>query len=163
MSDNSNPAISKFNLFEIIGVTSILASLFFVGYELRQANKIARVETEWQLMNSYATWDEGIIACPECYVPSFSENMGVSTPEFNRNQSIIYRAINTWQAAEIGYDEGLLSERTFNLFYRDANHFITTAKEVGTLDMWRATLDETSEWAESITYQHLYSLINGVE
>jgi hypothetical protein len=89
--------------------------------------------------------------------------MGVSTPEFNRNQSIIYRAINTWQAAEIGYDEGLLSERTFNLFYRDANHLITTAKEVGTLDMWRATLDETSEWAESITYQHLYSLIDGVE
>ena len=69
--------------------------------------------------------------------------MCVSRPEFMRNQSIIYRAIKTWQAAEIGYDEGILSEITFNLFYRDARTFITAAKEVGRLEMYRVTLDET--------------------
>ena len=69
--------------------------------------------------------------------------MCVSRPEFMRNQSIICRAIKTWQAAEIGYDEGILSEITFNLFNRDARTFITAAKEVGRLEMCRVTLDET--------------------
>ena len=162
-NENLNSIISKPSLFEIIGLTTVLVSLIFVGYELRQANKIARVETEWQLMNSYAAWDEATISCPECFTAKVSENMEVMSPEWARNQSIIYRALNTWQAAEIGYDEGLLSERTFNLFYRDAKNFIETAREVGTLDMWRATLDETPEWAESVTYQYLYRLMDTPE
>ena len=79
----------------------------------------------------------------EYFATSFSENMGVSRPEFMRNQSIIYRAIKAWQAAEIGYDEGILSEITFNLLNRDARTFITATKEVGTLEMCTVTLDET--------------------
>ena len=115
------------NEIEIVGLVTVLVSVFFVGYELRQANKIARVETEWQLMNTYASWDEAIISCPECFIQSASAFS--STTEYMRVQSIIYRAINAWQAGEIGYDEGLLSQRTFNLFYRDANIFINQAKE----------------------------------
>ena len=50
-----------------------------------------------------------------------------------------------------------------SIFDDDAKNFIETAREVGTLDMWRATLDETPEWAESVTYQYLYSLMDTPE
>ena len=161
MNDHTNSVIKTPSLFEIAGLTTVLISLFFVGYELRQANKIARVETEWQLMNTYAAWDEAIISCPECFTQSASALS--STSEFMRSQSIIYRAINAWQASEIGYDEGLLSQRTFNLFYRDASIFINQAKEAGTLALWRQTLDENPDWIDSIVFQHLYDLIDDAD
>jgi len=71
--------------------------------------------------------------------------------------------LNAWQAGEIGYDEGLLSQRTFNLFYRDANIFINQAKEAGTLALWKQTLDENPDWTDSIVFQHLYDLISNAE
>ncbi len=46
MIEHPNSIIPKPSLFEIAGLVTVLVSLFFVGYELRQANKIARVETE---------------------------------------------------------------------------------------------------------------------
>ena len=161
MIDHTNSVTKKPSLFEIVGLVTVLVSVFFVGYELRQANKIARVETEWQLMNTYASWDEAIISCPECFIQSASAFS--STTEYMRVQSIIYRAINAWQAGEIGYDEGLLSQRTFNLFYRDANIFINQAKEAGTLALWKQTLDENPDWTDSIVFQHLYDLISNAE
>ena len=44
MIDHTNSVTKKPSLFEIVGLVTVLVSVFFVGYELRQANKIARVE-----------------------------------------------------------------------------------------------------------------------
>ena len=46
MIDHTNSVIKKPSLFEIVGLVTVLVSVFFVGYELRQANKIVRVEKE---------------------------------------------------------------------------------------------------------------------
>ena len=93
MIDHTNSVTKKPSLFEIVGLVTVLVSVFFVGYELRQANKIARVETEWQLMNTYASWDEAIISCPECFIQSASAFSSTTDDWFNpsilRPQSIV--------------------------------------------------------------------------
>ena len=69
------------------------------------------------------------------------------------------RAINTWQGSEIAYENGLLSERTFNLFYNDANLLIEEAKQAGTIQIWLDTMEAQADWSDSIVFQYLYRII----
>ena len=39
---------------ELLGAMTLIASLIFIGYEIRLANRIALVETELEMSNSYA-------------------------------------------------------------------------------------------------------------
>jgi hypothetical protein len=141
----------------IIGIIGVTGSLLFVGAELRLTNKIAQVETEWQLMNNYASWNESVIECPECYVAGNQENS--EQKEFWRNYAIVLRALNTWQGSEIAYENGLLSERTFNMWYNDANLMIEEAKKAGTIEIWLEIMDAQYSWAESIVFQYLHKEI----
>ena len=163
-TNNNNSALTREyetmsvdRTINIIGVFGVIVSLIFLGYEAREANKLARVETEFQLMNNYAAWNEGVIECPECYTASFDEDMPQS--EYWRNLSLVYRALNTWQASEVAYDNGLVSERTFNIFYRDAELLIEEAKAVGTIELWKEALNGQSGWSDSIVFQYLYKII----
>ena len=85
----------------VVGVFAVIASLIFVGLELRLTRQLAIIDTEWQLMNNYASWNESVIECPECYVANYNEEMGWG--HYWRNYAIILRAINTWQGSEIAY------------------------------------------------------------
>ena len=142
----------------ILGVLAVIASLIFVGLELRLTRRLAEIDTEWQLMNNYASWQEAVIECPECYTANYSEDMGYG--EYWRNYSLVLRAINTWQGSEIAYENGLLSERTFNIFYYDADLLIEEAKQAGTIQIWLDTLEGHADWSDSIVFQYLYKIIN---
>ena len=63
-------------IVNVVGVFAVIASLIFVGLELRLTRQLAIIDTEWQLMNNYASWNESVIECPECYVANYSEEMG---------------------------------------------------------------------------------------
>ena len=145
-------------IVNILGVLAVIASLIFVGLELRLTRRLAEIDTEWQLMNNYASWQEAVIECPECYTANYSEDMGYG--EYWRNYSLVLRAINTWQGSEIAYENGLLSERTFNIFYYDADLLIEEAKQAGTIQIWLDTLEGHADWSDSIVFQYLYKIIN---
>jgi hypothetical protein len=144
------------NLF---GVAAVIASLIFVGLELRLTRQLAVIETEWQLMNNYASWNESVIECPECYAANYSEEMGYD--HYWRNYAIIVRALNTWQGSEIAYENGLLSERSFNMWYHDANLLIEEANQAGTIQIWLETMEGQADWSDSIIFQYLYKIIDG--
>jgi hypothetical protein len=146
-------------IVNVVGVFAVIASLIFVGLELRLTRQLAIIDTEWQLMNNYASWNESVIECPECYVANYNEEMGWG--HYWRNYAIILRAINTWQGSEIKYENGLLSERTFNLFYNDANLLIEEAKQAGTIQIWLDTMEAQADWSDSIVFQYLYRIIEG--
>ena len=138
-------------IINVLGVFAVIASLIFVGLELRLTRRLAYIETEWQLMNNYASWQEAAIECPECYTAGYSEDMGYG--EYWRNYSLVLRALNVWQGSEIAYENGLLSERTFNIFYYDADQLIEEAKQAGTIQIWLDTLEGHSEWSDSSVFQ----------
>ena len=146
-------------IVNVVGVFAVIASLIFVGLELRLTRQLAIIDTEWQLMNNYASWNESVIECPECYVANYNEEKGWG--QYWRNYAIILRAINTWQGSEIAYENGLLSERTFNLFYNDANLLIEEAKQAGTIQIWLDTMEAQADWSDSIVFQYLYRIIEG--
>ena len=55
------------NLLELAGAMTLIVSLIFIGYEIRLANRIALVETEWEMFNSYAAYNEMAIQQPELF------------------------------------------------------------------------------------------------
>ena len=157
MSTKFPVTISFTTLANFLGIVGVIGSLTFVGLELRLTRKLAEVETEWQIMNNYASWNESVIECPECYVANYNENMGYE--QYWRNYAIILRAINTWQGTEIAYENGLLSERTFNLFYHDADLLIEEAEQAGTIPIWLDTMEGQAGWSDSVVFQYLYGII----
>ena len=102
---------SRFNLFEVIGAFTLIISLFFIGYEINLANKIAQVETEWEMFNSYASYNELHIEKPEFFIAKpISEYTEIDKI---RKTSEFYRLLNIWLAAETAYSSGMISEATY--------------------------------------------------
>ena len=71
------------------------------------------------------------------------------------------RALNTWQGSEIVYENGLLSDRSFNMWYHDANLMIEEANQAGTIQIWLETMEGQAGWSDSIIFQYLYKIIDG--
>ena len=48
-------------IVNVVGVFAVIASLIFVGLELRLTRQLAIIDTEWPLMNNYASWNESVL------------------------------------------------------------------------------------------------------
>ncbi|MEE3290238.1 MAG: hypothetical protein VX206_05835 [Pseudomonadota bacterium] len=127
---------------ELIGAITLIISLIFIGYEIRLANRIALVETEWEMFNSYAGYNEMAIQNPELFVERpISE---YTETEILGKRTQFFRTLNIWLAAETAYSNGMISEATYLITLADAQALIATQKESGTIVLWQSILDRYS-------------------
>jgi len=126
-------------LLELAGAATLIISLIFIGYEIRLANRIALVETEWEMFNSYAAYNEMAIEQPELFaerpISEYTET------EIVGKRTQFFRTLNIWLAAETAYSNGMISEATYLITLADAQALITTQKESGTVILWQSILD----------------------
>ena len=129
-------------LLELAGAATLIISLIFIGYEIRLANRIALVETEWEMFNSYAGYNEMAIQNPELFVERpISE---YTETEILGKRTQFFRTLNIWLAAETAYSNGMISEATYLITLADAQALIATQKESGTIVLWQSILDRYS-------------------
>ena len=57
--------ISIIGIIEVAGIITVILSLFFVGYEINQANRIAVVNSEQAIWGNFATINELIMSNTE--------------------------------------------------------------------------------------------------
>ena len=127
---------------ELIGAITLIISLIFIGYEIRLANRIALVETEWEMFNSYAGYNEMAIQNPELFVERpISE---YTETEILGKRTQFFRTLNIWLAAETAYSNGMISEATYLITLADAQALIATQKESGTIVLWQSIFDRYS-------------------
>ena len=127
---------------ELIGAITLIISLIFIGYEIRLANRIVLVETEWEMFNSYAGYNEMAIQNPELFVERpISE---YAETEILGKRTQFFRTLNIWLAAETAYSNGMISEATYLITLADAQALIATQKESGTIVLWQSILDRYS-------------------
>ena len=127
---------------ELIGAITLIISLIFIGYEIRLANRIALVETEWEMFNSYAGYNEMAIQNPELFVERpISE---YTETEILGKRTQFFRTLNIWLAAETAYSNGMISEANYLITLADAQALIATQKESGTIVLWQSILDRYS-------------------
>ena len=128
-------------LLELAGAATLIISLIFIGYEIRLANRIALVETEWEMFNSYAAYNEMAIEQPELFaerpISEYTET------EIAGKRSQFFRTLNIWLAAETAYSNGMISEATYLITLADAQALITTQKESGTAILWQSIVAVT--------------------
>jgi hypothetical protein len=59
--------ISIVKIFELSGIATIILSLVFIVYEIRQANTIAMIEAEQGIQGSFSAVNELIIENLSCF------------------------------------------------------------------------------------------------
>mgnify|MGYP006098815371 CR=1 FL=1 len=115
-------------LLELAGAFTLIVSLIFIGYEIRLANKIAQVETEWEMFNSYAAYNEMCIDKPELFVEKPIAEYTVI--EAVGKQAQFYRSLNIWLAADTAYSNGMISESTYLITIADTKGMLSMQKNL---------------------------------
>jgi hypothetical protein len=123
---------------EMAGAVTLIISLIFIGYEIRLANRIAQVETEREMFNSYAANNALRIEEPELFVEKKINEL--SELERISIRAQFYRTLNIWLAAETAFTNNMISEATYLITLADAQAMITTQKELGTVVIWESIL-----------------------
>ena len=123
---------------EMAGAVTLIISLIFIGYEIRLANRIAQVETEWELFNSYAAYTEMRIEEPELFVEKKINEL--TELELISMRSQFYRTLNIWLAAETAFTNKMISEATYLITLADAKAMIASQKALGTSVIWESIL-----------------------
>ena len=125
-------------LLESVGAATLIVSLIFIGYEICLANRIAQVETEWEMFNSYAASNAMRIEKPELFIEKpigeYTEAESIS------KQAQFYRSLNIWLAADTAYYNSMISEATYLITIADAKESISRQKEFGTIILWQPIL-----------------------
>ena len=98
--------ISKNRIFENVGLAGVIASLIFVAFELRQANKIALVNSVSDVYEKYTGINAILISDPNLaeLITTHREALSeLSTADQERRHSWNFILLNTWLSAKSGH------------------------------------------------------------
>jgi hypothetical protein len=108
--------------FELIGLGAVVISLLFVAYEIRQANRIASGTTSYEMSRNYMSINELILSNPEVAELLSRRDSGDFEPNPTQKtqlQAFAHRLLNQWTSIEEAYDQGLVSERSYQIALDD--------------------------------------------
>ena len=108
--------------FELIGLCAVVISLLFVAYEIRQANRIASGTTSYEMSRNYMSINELILSNPEVaelLSRRDSVDFEPNPTQKTQLQAFAHRLLNQWTSIEEAYDQGLVSERSYQIALDD--------------------------------------------
>lgn len=101
---------------EAIGLLAVVLSLLLVAYEIRQSNRIAVVNTEFDLRNRYQATNLALLTDPEMVdflVRMRTPGVPLEGPDQVRAAAWTYLSLNTWVATALAYESGVTTEQTY--------------------------------------------------
>jgi len=107
---------------EAIGLGAVVISLLFVAYEIRQANRIASGTTSYEMSRNYMSINELILSNPEvAELLSHRDSVDFEPNPIQKTQlqAFAHRLLNQWTSIEEAYDQGLVSERSYQIALDD--------------------------------------------
>lgn len=121
--------IDRKSLIEGLGVVAVIASLLFVAFEIRQANRIALGTTSYELNRNWMAINEIYVTDPEVrtLIVALNDENFIPEDELQREQAEAYarRILNNWVAIEEAYANGIASEVIYRMASEDVKAFIT--------------------------------------
>jgi hypothetical protein len=134
--------MSTVKILELSGIITVILSLFFVGYEINQANRIAVVNSEQAIWENFAMINELIMSNTE-YADLMHELTNADAEfiegDLEKVRALVRRLANVWSAAENSYNNGMLTEPTYQILYDDLRSMMITYP--GSRVAWRELLD----------------------
>ena len=150
---------------EAIGVLAVVVSLLLVAYEIRQANRIAVVNTEFELRNSYQETNIAALTNPDMVEFMFRLQSGgqpLEGPDEIRAIVWTYIHMNSWVAMALAYESGVSTEETYqNVLDNIENSIGRSSPEM--LEIWRASIDSFPSLAETQIFEHANRVLTRYE
>ena len=134
--------ISVIKIFELSGIATIILSLVFIVYEIRQANTIAMIQAKLEIQGNFSAINELIIgnkAFADLLYKMTDENAKLEGGELEQVRAHVRRMANVWGAAETSDKAGLLTEKTYNIVFDDMRNLFITYP--ASRDSWREILE----------------------
>ena len=113
--------------FEIFGIVSVVTSLLFVAFQIQQSNKIAKVTTEYEIRNNHSSSNEIAMSDQAFAALLFKSTDPTFRPEGAELAQLIsftLRSVNFWAAAGTAYENGMLTNETYEFVLDDMRNFV---------------------------------------
>ena len=113
-------------LAEILGLLSVVLSVIFVGFELRQSNRIAIATAENELRSSQRELIQTVVENQEIsqLLEQSIINGSVPPEEQFRHYWFVTWHFSIWASGALQYDNGLLSDYSLNILTNTVRDFI---------------------------------------
>jgi hypothetical protein len=128
--------IVRNQILEIVGIATVVLSLMFVAFEIRQSNKIATVSNVNEIYARFTAVNGALMSDPELArlvlkASEAEELSDLTKSEILRYYSWIQFLTNIWLSANIAYDNGQLAEPTYNALFDDASYNLQVTGPAG--------------------------------
>ena len=141
---------------ETLGMLAVVISLLLVAYEIRQANRIAVVNTEFDLRNSYHATNVAILNNPDMVdfmVRMNTKGESLEGPDEIRAMSWTFLHLNTWLATALAYENGVTTKETYqNILDNINNAMARSSPEM--IEIWRRSIDSFPSLAETQIFEY---------
>lgn len=142
-------------ILEIVGVLAVVFSLLLVAFEIRQANRIAVVNTEFELRNSYQQTNHLILSNPDMVdfllrIQTAGEPL--EGPNRVRAMSWTYLNLNSWVAMELAYENGMTTEETYQNILDNIDNVMNRASPE-MREVWRLSIDSFPSLSNKAIFQ----------
>lgn len=114
--------MNKKDIAEIVGVIAVIASLLFLGFEIRQSNQIARSTITYELASNVSEINQTVWSSPEIaalHVRVRDPGYEPSESEAEMLRAEARRYMNLWGAVEIAYRNGHQTREQLDIMLDD--------------------------------------------
>ncbi len=143
-------------VIEILGLSVIVFSLLLVGYQIQQANRIAKANATYEIVRDVNQFNEIGLTDPTfaaLLVKLGSDDFAPTAEEAKQAQLLAYRFLNVWMAQETAYRNGLLTGNQLSITKNDV---ITVMKDYpALLPYWSVAMDSQPDFADYVVLQPL--------
>jgi len=150
---------------EAIGLSAVVLSLLLVAYEIRQANRIAVVNAEFELRSSYQATNIALLDNPD--MVDFTIRLQTSGeqlegPDKVRALAWTYIHLNGWVAMALAYENGVTTEETYgNILDNIEGAIGRSSPEMRAI--WRTSIDSFPSLANTEIFQYANGVLDRLE
>ena len=152
-------------IVEAVGILAVVFSLLLVAFEIRQANRIAVVNTEFALRDNYHDTNIALLNNPD--MVDFAVRATTSGEPLEGGDEIravvwTYIHLNTWVATALAYENGVSTEETYgNILDNIENVIGRSSPEMRKI--WRGSIDSFPSLQDKPIFQHANTVLTRYE
>lgn len=144
-------------VLETVGLLAVVGSLLLVAYEVRQANRIAVVNTEFELRTSYQATNLALLTDPdmvEFLLRTTTPGQPLDGEDQIRARAWVYVNLNASLATALAFDNGVTTEQTFaNILDNIDNAIGRASPEMR--EVWRGAIDSFPSLESSPVFERV--------
>ncbi len=157
--------IDNRQIIETVGLSAVVLSLLFVALEIRQSNRIAVVNAEYELRNNFSSINEAILTQPDLadFLLKISiEGEVLEGADAIRARMWTSRLMNIWLAAALAYENGFATQATYDNIFDNIRFGMNRASPEMRV-IWRESVASFPSLSDTSVFRHITEMLDQAE